>query len=102
MRSADMTKDQTYYLSSVPEAQLSRVGITSTFSAYQTLIALLDTGAIPPRRLEEDRSSRTGEEVRVADGKSAGKHGRVLHRRARQVRRLYLYVFPLVFPPFPL
>lgn len=26
LRSADSTKDQTYYLSSVPEAQLSRVG----------------------------------------------------------------------------
>lgn len=41
LSSADVTKDQTYYLSSVPEAQLSRVSLALPFSVSHPLIAFL-------------------------------------------------------------
>jgi tRNA U34 2-thiouridine synthase MnmA/TrmU len=69
MRSADWTKDQTYYLSSVPEAQLSRVShrvttrskdLQESHVSYRSLLFCGSSGPVSPRQLEKDTSARVG------------------------------------------
>jgi hypothetical protein len=66
MRSADATKDQTYYLSSVPEAQLSRVSDLLYSRIKRSSYLVSGTGVVPTRWIREDRGSHIGREVRFA------------------------------------
>jgi hypothetical protein len=86
LRSADQLKDQTYYLSSCSESQLSRVSfvppssprfcnacsvqlnpplLSSLLSSNET--SMFIKGLVPPRQLDKiDRGARAGQKVPIA------------------------------------